>query len=120
MIPIVEKEFVLTPEEEGFVTYVMTPHCPYHIQDAHPEESDIKVWTHILMVRDETNAPVQGVINSHLFAPALNLFSRFCAENDIHPKAILRACLNATGPSKDKHGVIHTDHDGFTDRKSVV
>ena len=108
---IIEKQFDLLPTEQSFVDYLMSDNCPYYLQDSgHNNEY---VWAHVMMIRDQQNKPMSGKINSEIYSAAESIFKRFCAENNIIPKEILRAAVNVTGYSPKKHGFVHVDHSQF-------
>jgi hypothetical protein len=108
---IVEKHFELLPEEQSFVDFLMSDKCPYYLQDSGYNKE--YVWSHVLMRRNQNNDPVNGNINSEIYPLAESIFNRFCFENNIVTKVILRAAVNVTGYSPKKHGFIHVDHSKF-------
>jgi hypothetical protein len=112
MAPVlIEKEFVLSEPEQLFVDYLMSNDCPYYYQDT--DYGNEYMWGHVLMRRDKDSLPINGSINSQLYEHAEHLFLKFCSDNDITPKHILRAAINATGGSSKPHGVVHVDHTDF-------
>ena len=107
---LIEKQFDPTPDEQELLDYARSNAFPYYFQTT---TENYKGFAHVLMIRNKQGLPQEGTINSDNFIFFEAIFRRFCSENNIKISTILRASINCTPHSQDKHGDIHIDHQGF-------
>lgn len=111
MYDFIETQFTLTEEEQKFFDYIQWGDFPFYLQEATP---GIRFFGHVLMHRnlDETQ-PVRGIPNSPYCAYAEAIVRRFCSEQNVPIKDILRMTLNCTTYAEGEHNAVHVDHIHF-------
>ena len=104
----IQKSFELKHEEEEFIKFFLSDSFPWYFQ---PTTTDrFMFFGHALMKRDPEHKPVSGLVSSPYYPICENIFIRFCQENNIKIKNILRAAVNMSLYDPAEVNDIHIDH----------
>ncbi len=105
---ILEYQLNLTPDELLLVERVHGPDFSWYYQEA---TRNYKFFGHVLLTRSkDAYDQTAGKVNSQYFAPALEVFNRFCKETGTAYTKVLRGCFNLTTYFAESHSDIHLDH----------
>lgn len=102
----VEGNFRPDEKEQDLFDFVLGNDCPFYYQKT---TDNYRGFTHTLMNRNPQNTPEMGVVNSSLYEHFEAIFKKICTQNNLNVSTILRAAINTTSYSSEKHGEIHVD-----------
>jgi hypothetical protein len=109
---VLEKQYSPNAEELNFFKYITSNNFPWYYNETEIEEAAVKYpfFSHVIVNRPVGDVPVMGAVNSEFFPLLLNIFNKFCYENNIKYKNICRMALNFNFHQNDRHTNIHVDH----------
>lgn len=108
----IEGKCSLNYDEVKFLQHVLSGEFPWFFQrEKNVDDTTFYFLVHTLMHRDPNKEPITGNINSPYYDVCINIFKRFCTENNIKVNTIFRAALNSTMHSNYEVTRIHTDHE---------
>jgi hypothetical protein len=104
-----EAKFVPTEEERVTLESPLLNDFPFfYIKRS---DSNFALFTHFLIAQKKGDDSSPGDHRSFATEKFIRIFDRFCKENNIEYKSILRSAINNTWHYQEKMGPIHTDHD---------
>ena len=107
----VENTCNFNSDEIKFLQYVLSGEFSWFYQrDKNHDDTAFYFLVHTLMHRNTDGEPVTGNINSPYYDICINIFKKFCKENNVEVNTIFRAALNSTMHSPLEMTRIHTDH----------
>lgn len=108
---IEDKNFLTNEQKEHLKNNVLGDNFPWYWSDhAVDEEDETGYFFHQVLLRPD-DRPFESRINSSYYEFFEDVFKSFCKNNNLEYKEILRICLNASIPSKQKESFVHRDHD---------
>ena len=108
----VEGKCILTYDQIKLLQHVLSGEFPWYFQrEKNLDESAFYFLVHTLMHRNTDKEQIEGNINSPYYDECINIFKKFCEDNNIKVNTIFRAALNCTMHNINDITRIHTDHD---------
>lgn len=105
----IENHLSLTQEQENFVEFIKSNSFPWFYQRA---TDNYKFFGHAFMKRNYDPSYIgQGDINSDYYNLAKSIFDKFCTDNNVLYKTILRSSANCALPFAEEYSDIHVDHE---------
>jgi len=106
-------------EQEHIDGYVLTPMLPWYSNDKQTTSSNCPHWlsvsnshflSHVLLARAQGPEDQGEIMDYELYKFFLNIFRRWCGENNVSFTYIYRACLNFTVSARGEFTMPHVDH----------